>query len=47
MLGSSRVRIENNKNSHKNRGKERLWRAHGLGAKQEKATDIQPILGRV
>ena len=29
-LGSSRVRMKNNKNFHKNKGKGREWRVHGL-----------------
>lgn len=40
-LGSSRVRIENNKNGPKNRGKESPWSERALGAEQGKATDVQ------
>ena len=29
-LGSSRVRMKNNKNTYKNKGKGREWRLHGL-----------------
>ena len=34
-LGSSRVSMENDKNSQENRGEGGLWRAHGLGSSHQ------------
>jgi hypothetical protein len=40
-LGSSRVSMENDKNSQENRGEGGLWRAHGLGSSHQ-VMDVLP-----